>query len=155
MVEKSCGTIPYTLTDGTIYYLLVKAKDDGYCGFPKGHIENGESEIQTAYRETLEETSIRVNISSEFRYEISYQTNKGNQKTVVYFLAEFQHQEPKRNNHFEDFDYLILPFDKAYQELTFESARQMLKKANAFLTSTAISSLLLREKGDHEVVDEE
>ena len=90
MVEKSCGTIPHTLIDGNIYYLLVKAKDDGYCGFPKGHVEKGEGEIQTAYR-----------------------------------------------------------------ELTFESSRKMLKTANAFLTSTAIPSLLLWEKGDHGVVDEE
>ena len=37
MLEKSCGTIPYTINNGTIHYLLVKAKDDGYCGFPKGH----------------------------------------------------------------------------------------------------------------------
>ncbi len=39
MIEKSCGTIPYTIKDGTIYYLLLKALDDGYCGFPKGHID--------------------------------------------------------------------------------------------------------------------
>jgi len=42
MIEKSCGTIPYTINNGTIYYLLVKAKDDGYCGFPKGHVEANE-----------------------------------------------------------------------------------------------------------------
>ena len=42
MLEKSCGTIPYTINNGTIHYLLVKAKDDGYCGFPKGHVEANE-----------------------------------------------------------------------------------------------------------------
>ena len=35
MLEKSCRTIPYTINNGTIYYLLEKARDDGYCGFPK------------------------------------------------------------------------------------------------------------------------
>ena len=148
MVEKSCGTIPYTIKDGIIYYLLVKSKCGGYCGFPKGHVEEGESELETAFRETLEETSLNVNINRDFRYKISYKMNNGNQKTVVYFLARFQDEHPNRNNDFEEFDYLILPFDKAYQELTFENAKNMLKTANDFLTTPANSSLLLWEKGD-------
>ena len=101
MIEKSCGTIPYTINNGTVYYLLVKAKDDGYCGFPKGHVEANESEEETAFRETLEETSVNVQINNIFRYEISYQMDKGNTKTVVYFLANFQNQTPKRNKDFE------------------------------------------------------
>ena len=133
MLEKSCGTIPYTVKNGTIYYLLIKAKDDGYCGFPKGHVEANESEEETALRETLEETSIHVQINSAFRYEMSYQMEKGNTKTVVYFLAKFQNQTPKRNEYFEDFEYLILPFKKAHRQLTFENAKQMLKEANDFL----------------------
>ena len=105
MLEKSCGTIPYTINNGTIHYLLVKAKDDGYCGFPKGHVEANESEEETALRETLEETSVNVQINREFRYEISYQMDNGNTKTVIYFLANFKNQTPKRNKDFEDFEY--------------------------------------------------
>ncbi len=145
MLEKSCGTIPYTVEDGVIYYLLVKAKDDGYCGFPKGHVEMGESEEKTALRETWEETSIHVQINTAFRYEISYQLDHGNTKTVVYFLANFQNQTPKRNKDFEDFDYLILPFERAHQQLTFENAKQMLKKANDFLTVAAPKASCTRE----------
>ena len=107
MLEKSCGTIPYTIKNGTVCYLLVKAKDDGYCGFPKGHVEKNESEEETALRETLEETSIHTQINSAFRYEISYQMGNGNTKTVVYFLAKFQNQTPKRNKDFEDLAKLI------------------------------------------------
>ena len=134
MIEKSCGTIPYTLNNGTIHYLLVKAKDDGYCGFPKGHVEANEEEEETALRETLEETSVEVQINKDFRYEISYQLDNGNTKTAIYFLANFKNQTPKRNNDFEDFEYLLFPFNLAFQELTFENARQMLRKANEFLT---------------------
>ena len=63
--------------------------------------------------------------------------DKGNTKTVVYFLASFQNQMPKRNKDFEDFEYLLLPFDCALHKLTFENARQMLKAANDFLTDDA------------------
>lgn len=143
MIEKSCGTIPYTINNGIIYYLLVKAKDDGYCGFPKGHVEVNESEEETALRETREETSVNVQIHSNFRYEISYPMDNGNTKTVVYFLAKFQNQTPKRNKDFEDFMYLLHPFDYALQELTFENAKQMLKAANDFLTDTILKASLV------------
>ena len=133
MMEKSCGTIPYTIKGKTIYYLLVKTKDDGYCGFPKGHVEKDESETETALRETLEETSIQVSIHQNFRYAITYEMNNGIRKNVAYYLASFQNQSPKRYNDFEDFEYLLLPFDKAYQELTFENTKEMLKSANEFL----------------------
>ena len=134
MTEKSCGTIPYTLKNGTVNYLLIKAKDDGFCGFPKGHMENNETEIETALRETYEETSLNVEINSDFRYETSYQMENGNTKVVVYFLAEYENQNPKRNEDFEDFEFLILPYEKAYNELTYKEAKDMLKSANDYLT---------------------
>ena len=143
MIEKSCGTIPYTINNGTIHYLLVRAKDDGYCGFPKGHVEENESEEETALRETLEETSVNIQINRAFRYEITYQTDNGNAKTVIYFLANFKNQMPKRNKYFENFEYLLLPFDSALQELTFENARQMLRKANDFLTDAETKASLV------------
>lgn len=133
MFEKSCGTIPYTIKDNSIYYLLVKTKNNNYCGFPKGHVERSESEEDTAFRETLEETSVSVAINGGFRREITYKLNSGNDKTVVYFLAYFRDQSPTRNGDFEDFEYLLLPFDDAYQALTFDNTKQILKEANEFL----------------------
>ena len=136
MIEKSCGTIPYTLKDGKLCYLLIRAKDDGYCGFPKGHMEGDETETETAIRETLEETSLTVKITPGYRYETSYEMNNGNTKTAVYFLADFNNGEPKTNEGFEDFEHLILPFEQACQALTFDNVRNMLREANALLLET-------------------
>ncbi len=152
--ERSCGTLPYTIKNGVIHYLLIRSKSTGDCGFPKGHIEVGESEIETAVRETWEETSIRVNVNGSVRYEISYQMGNGNLKTVVYFPAHFCDEEPRRNNDFEDFDYLILPFDKAYEALTFENTKQMLKATNEFLKSSTLKPSPVGEGGPL-AVDEE
>ena len=135
MTEKSCGTIPYTIKDGVRHYLLIKNRHDSSCGFPKGHVEANESETETALRETWEETSIKPIIDSSFRYEMSYRLSNGNRKTVVYFLAKFENQRPHRNQGFENFEYLLLPFDEAYQALTFENARQMLIAARNFQES--------------------
>ena len=44
---------------------------------------------------------------------------------------------------FEDFEYLLLPFDRALQELTFENERQMLRKANEFLTDAETKAFFL------------
>ena len=44
--EKSCGTI---IIDSNKRVLLVRQKL-GWVGFPKGHMEQGETEIETARR---------------------------------------------------------------------------------------------------------
>lgn len=133
--EKSCGTVPYTKQDGEILYLLIRAKDDGYCGFPKGHAEPGETEQETALRETWEETSLTPTLIDAFRCVTSYTMPGGRQKTVVYFPAQFADQTPMHQNGFETFDYLLLPYAQACAALTFENARNMLQEINAFLLS--------------------
>jgi len=133
--EKSCGTVPYTKRNGEIYYLLIRSPDGRHCGFQKGHVELGESEEETALRETLEETSVKVRIHPGFRHEISYVLSNGVHKTVVYFAADFAEQTPAHSEGFEDFEYLILPFDRAYAALTFENTREMLRKADKFIAS--------------------
>lgn len=133
MLEKSCGTVLFMVKNATVYYLLTQAKDDGYCGFPKGHMEENETEEETAFRETWEETSIIPHIISDFRVQIQYKLNNGNTKTVVYFLADYSNQVPKRNKNFEDLNYLILPFDEAYNMLTFENTKKILKDADKYI----------------------
>ena len=132
MLEKSCGTIPYTYVDGVIHYLLVGTKGHN-IGFPKGHVEKDESEVETALRETMEETSLAPVINTELRYETTYQLDNGNQKTVVYFPADFGDQVPCHNQGFENFDYMILPFDEAYRTISFKNTREILKAVNDYL----------------------
>ena len=50
-MEKSCGAIIFN--DGKV---LVVKQTSGFYGFPKGHVEIGETEKETAIRETKEET---------------------------------------------------------------------------------------------------
>ena len=135
MLEKSCGTVLYTVENGTIRYLLIKARDDGYCGFPKGHVECGETEEETALRETWEETSIKAKIVTDFRAQVEYEMSNGNRKTVVYFLAEYSGQTAQHNKGFEDTDYLLLPFEDAYRELTYDNTKQILTDADECIKS--------------------
>lgn len=42
--EKSCGGIVYRKFHGNTEILLIKHIKSGYWSFPKGHVENGETE---------------------------------------------------------------------------------------------------------------
>ena len=81
--EKSCGVI---VINKDKQILLVKHQA-GHYGFPKGHVESGETEIETAIRETKEETNIDVSIIGEYRFVISYDTKYNTHKDVVYFMG--------------------------------------------------------------------
>ena len=137
MEEKSCGTIPYTRKDGTLRYLLILGRQYGIYGFPKGHMENGEPEEETALRETWEETSLRPEIKKVFRKQVQYTLRKGKNKTVVYFIADFGEQMPRKNGDFEDFDYCIFTFEQAYAVLG-ENIREILKEADAYIRENLI-----------------
>lgn len=67
--------------------LMVRHIAGGRWAFPKGHVEAGESEAQTALREVLEETGVRVILLPEFRFVTNYSPVRGTMKKVVYFAA--------------------------------------------------------------------
>ena len=81
--EKSCGAI--IIKDKKV--LMVKSKKGDY-GFPKGHIEKNETEIETAIRETKEETNVDIIIENQKQYKISYISKKGTIKDAIYFIAK-------------------------------------------------------------------
>lgn len=82
-VEKSCGCV--VVNDDRV--LLIRQNDNS-IGFPKGHMEIGETEIETAIRETREETGLDVNIISTKKYKIKYYVDEIILKEVTYFLAK-------------------------------------------------------------------
>jgi len=68
-------------------YLLVYGKKSQKWGFPKGHMEKGETEEQTALREFYEETGIRV--VHPLNKKIRFRNN------VYFMLAVYNHDIPQ------------------------------------------------------------
>ena len=94
--EKSCGAVVFTKDTQGVKYVIIESKD-GVFGLPKGHVENGEGELETARREVLEETGLHVEFLDGFREEESYVFYRNGEpriKRVIYFLATFLNQIP-------------------------------------------------------------
>ena len=81
-MEKSCGCIVFNNNK-----VLVEKSLNGFYGFPKGHIEKGESEKECAIRETFEETGILAKILYDERFTISYKVHDVVPKEVIYFIS--------------------------------------------------------------------
>lgn len=132
--EKSCGVLLFRVKDGTILYLLLHYPS-GHWDLPKGHVEKGESEHETAARELLEETGIAdINFIKGFREEISYEykrAKKLSNKQVVFFLAKTELEDIKLSHEHKGFKWL--PYGPAFNKLTFDNAKNLLKKAKKFL----------------------
>lgn len=122
--EKSCGCI--VIHKGKV--LLVK-HNKGHWDFPKGHVEEGETEEQTAIREVKEETNVNVQILSDKKYKINYIiTEKNVDKDVIFFLAE-----PLNLNQKPQLEEVSVSewkkIEDALEIITYERSKDLLKKA--------------------------
>ena len=120
--EKCCGCI--ILNEGKV--LLVK-HNVGHWGFPKGHMEKDETELQTAIREVKEETNIDVEIQEEKRYIDEYYSSEDTFKQVVYFLATCKNIVAKAQEA-EIAQIEWVPIKEAVNKLTYENAKKLLKQ---------------------------
>ncbi|MBI5754500.1 NUDIX domain-containing protein [Candidatus Peregrinibacteria bacterium] len=132
--EKSCGIVLFREKDGINLFLLLHYPS-GHWDLPKGHVEKGETEHQTAARELLEETGIAdIQFIDGFREEISYKyrrNKKISNKQVVFFLAKTSLENIKIS--FEHRGFKWLPYEAAFNKLTFDNAKNLVKKAENFL----------------------
>lgn len=132
LYEKSCGTVLYTVIGGERRYVLVKAGERN-CGFPKGHVDPFETDVETALRETWEETSIRPRIIDDFSRTCTYDLKGNKTKSVTYFLAKFEQQSPKYNPGYEYRELLLLPYREALATLSHEQNKKILAEAEDYI----------------------
>jgi len=134
--EKSCGAVVFTQdSDGNIKYVIVESKE-GFFGFPKGHVEKNETEIETARREVLEETGLEVDFLDNFRTEDSHHFLRNGEirvKHIVYFLATFSSQIPIAQET-ELNGIRLMDYETALSSFQFESSKRILTEAHCFLT---------------------
>ena len=129
--EKSCGAAIFIRRDQEVLW-LVEHMRQGHTALCKGHVEDGETEHDTARREIREETALAVTFLEGFRERIEYSPGPGVMKEVIFFLAqaESEHAVPQPE---EVASVEFLPFDRALAALTYPDDRRVLAAAAAFL----------------------
>ncbi len=130
--EKSCGAIVYRKHHGNTEILLVRHLKSGHWSFPKGHIEAGETEEDTARREIKEETGLDVLLDTGFRETVNYSPKKNTKKTVVYFVGMVASHEliPQQD---EISELRWLEIEQAGNVLTYDNDKLLANKAKSFI----------------------
>lgn len=127
-MEKSCGALVFRRFHGNTELLLIKHANGGHWSFPKGHVEPGETEVETALREIKEETGIDVIIDPSFREVISYSPKKDTQKDVIYFIARAQNYDYTPQEE-EIAQIKWVEINRAHTILTYDNDKQLVNKA--------------------------
>jgi 8-oxo-dGTP pyrophosphatase MutT (NUDIX family) len=133
--EKSCGAVIFKQNSERKYLLL--HYEGGHWDFVKGHVEGDETETETVLRETREEVGItELSFIEGFRHRISYYYRRAGQtvfKEVIFYLLETKTDSVRLSREHVGFDWL--PFDKAYERLTFKNAKDTIKRARDYLVT--------------------
>ncbi|MCR5150843.1 MAG: NUDIX domain-containing protein [Clostridiales bacterium] len=137
LYERSCGAVVYRIINNEVRYLLIKNKRASHWGFPKGHMEKGETPEQTAAREVLEETGIHIGILPGFAYKSEYTIKGKVEKAVTIFLACTQDVQTIIQQE-EIEDYLWLNYSKAMNTLRFVNDKNILKNAKEYLENHGV-----------------
>lgn len=137
MREKSCGALVYRKKQDKYELLLIKHRCGGHWSFPKGHVEAGENELQTALREIKEETGLDVRLHEGFRQSVEYFPKPHVKKQVVYFLGSPKSDDTVTRQEEEISEYRWCLLDEADGYVTFKNDKNLINAAKRFLATQA------------------
>lgn len=102
-------------------------------GFPKGHLEAGENNVQAAKREVYEEVGLRPNYDFNFKESLTYKITRDRLKTVTLFLSEFIPTQKIKLQKSEIGASKWVNLEEASKCLHYEELNELLKKAQDYI----------------------
>ncbi len=127
--EKSCGAVVYNPKKHS--FLIIKMLN-GNWGFPKGHTEDQETDIQTAIREVMEETGINIEILDGFKKSIKYIPFPEVLKEVIFFIG-ITEEEKVTIDKDEIEDYMWCSYEEALKMITYKPQRDVMESSLQFI----------------------
>ena len=127
--EKSCGAVVYNPKKHS--FLIIKMLN-GNWGFPKGHTEDQETDIQTAIREVTEETGINIEILDGFKKSIKYIPFPEVLKKVIFFIG-ITEEEKVTIDRDEIEDYMWCSYEEALKMITYKLQRDVMESSLQFI----------------------
>ncbi len=132
LYESSCGAVIYREEEGEKKFLLIRNRRSAHWGFPKGHIEPGETKEETAVREVLEETGINIEIIPGFIKNSEYSIQGKIEKSVSIFLARTVQKDYKlQEEEIEECGWYN--FSDSLKVLNYENDKYILTEAMNFI----------------------
>lgn len=129
----SCGAVVYRSGPTGTEILLVKQADTGPSwGIPKGHMEPGETYINTAIREVKEETGITIRVITRLPHVI-LQKRRGKKIVIPYLAFQTCQEVPRCDDKMSEvvdvrwFNIDDLPSIYLYQQPIIDAAVLMLQ----------------------------
>ena len=144
--ENSVGAVMFRDGSSEKEYLLLKYRN-GHWEFPRGKVEDDETEQETMRREIYEETGIKdIFLIDGFRTSIAFSYLAQGQeredrkkdkacicihKKATFYLARSNDASVEISH--EHQAAIWMPFDKALEKLTYDNAKKVLTEAHDFL----------------------
>ncbi len=125
LFRKSCGVLPWRDNDGQREYLIVFEQFSKCWSLPKGHMEAGETEAQTALRELFEETGLRAKLDIGKQAVIEYPISPIAKKQVVFFPGQVSGIPKVRPGEIERFKWVTA--EKLPKYLFSDTAKACMK----------------------------
>lgn len=142
-VHQSAGIIPFIRENNEIKLLLLR-NNFGW-GFPKGQLEGNEKALEAAFRETREETGLKIKKVlpgfkhiSKYLVKVDYDTGKKLDKPELKFVLYFLGESPTKNVKlsFEHDAYKWVTVKEAKKLVKFADSKKVIDKAMSVLQKT-------------------
>ncbi|MFL5767923.1 MAG: NUDIX hydrolase [Actinomycetota bacterium] len=124
-VVRAAGGVVWRTKQGAAQVALVHRPAYDDWSFPKGKLQDGETEAEAALREVEEETGLRCNLGPELGL-LSYTDNKGRPKTVRYWEMTVAGGHLAPANEVDDARWVSL--EEARTMLSYEHDRDLLQR---------------------------
>lgn len=106
LFRKSCGVLPCREEHGMREYLLVYENYSQCWSIPKGHMEMGETEAETAQRKLFEETGLTAQLDTDHWASIEYAVSPIVRKQMIFCLGRVSGTPRTREGEIDGFKWV-------------------------------------------------
>ena len=121
--------------EGTVHVLLIRDPYHNW-GLPKGHVENGEGDLEAALREVREETGLEDLSAGPAVGTIDWYFRQGRRlihKTCAFYLMRSADGRPVPERAEGITECVWVPVEEAIVQVTYDNARDVVRAAAELL----------------------
>lgn len=142
-VERSAGGVVVRRIHGVLHVLVIR---DPYrkWGLPKGHVEEGETDEQTALREVAEETGLAdLRLGSELVTIDWFFKADGRKihKFTTFYLMHSQRGDPVPELSEGISECAWVPLERAHERISYDNASEVVRIAQRVIADRTPSDL--------------